>query len=156
MRLTNLVLFSERTSSIWLSVIQLSLFHFSWEAPVWSLPHTNKGTSPREEELSLYPSICRLCWEAWPPNITNTKCMLSIKNSSIWWYQFQGDFWWESVHYFFYKIKFVPSQYNSFLWNTVGLKFLICLWLWNSCVEGREVNCFNDIAGGGGPCLYVL
>ena len=26
---------------------------FSWEAPVWSLPHTNKGTSRQEEEHSM-------------------------------------------------------------------------------------------------------
>jgi hypothetical protein len=26
----------------------------------------------------------------------------------------------------------------------------------NSCVEGREVKCFNAIVGGEGPRLYVL
>jgi hypothetical protein len=26
----------------------------------------------------------------------------------------------------------------------------------NSCVKGREMKCFNDIAGGEGPRLYVL
>jgi hypothetical protein len=26
----------------------------------------------------------------------------------------------------------------------------------NSCVKGREVKCFNAIAGGEGPRLYVL
>jgi hypothetical protein len=34
--------------------IGLVSFRFSWEAPVWSLLHTNKGTSWREEEHSLY------------------------------------------------------------------------------------------------------
>jgi hypothetical protein len=26
----------------------------------------------------------------------------------------------------------------------------------NTCVEGREVKCFNAIAGGEGPRLYIL
>ena len=34
---------------------RLASFRFSWEVPVWSLPHTNKGPTQREEENSLYP-----------------------------------------------------------------------------------------------------
>ena len=37
--------------------------HLAGEAPVWSLPHTNKGTSRQEEEHSLYPNVCRLSVE---------------------------------------------------------------------------------------------
>jgi hypothetical protein len=39
------------------------------------------------------------------------------------------------------------------LWNTVELILLICLLALS--VEGREVECFNTIAGGQGPWLYV-
>jgi hypothetical protein len=46
-----------------------------------SLPHTNKGTSRREKEHSLYPWICRLFVEKKrQTNITN---MVSINNTSM-------------------------------------------------------------------------
>ena len=44
------------------------------------------------------------------------------------------------------------------LWNTVGPTPLICPSdrVRNSCVQGREVKCFNAIAGGERSRLYVL
>jgi hypothetical protein len=47
---------------------------------------------------------------------------------------------------------------HFFLWNTVGLILLICLIVLsgNNCVEGREVECSNDITWWDVPWLYVL
>ena len=68
----------------------LAAFRFSWEAPVWSLTPTNKGTSRREEEHSLYPiGMPTVCWKTRPPKITN---MLSIKNTNMLMMSVSGNF----------------------------------------------------------------
>ena len=84
----------------------LASFRFSWEAPVWSLPHTNKRTSGREEEHKFVPiGIPTVCWRTRPPKITN---MLSIKNSSLLMISVSVSFLVESVFDFFSQNKIYP------------------------------------------------
>ena len=45
-----MVYITEREKGIGLASLRLY-----WEAPVWSLPHTNNGTRRQEEEHILYP-----------------------------------------------------------------------------------------------------
>ena len=46
---------------------------------------------------------------------------------------------------------------HSFLWNSWTNSFNVFqLRVGNTSVEGKEVKCFNAIAGGEGPRLYVL
>jgi hypothetical protein len=92
-----------------------SLFCFSWEPPIWGLPHMNKGTSQWEEEHSLYPYVCRLSTETRVHQTTN---MLSIKNTSM--------LMTENV--------LVESEYLFFLQNKI-CSFLaqsICIYVGNS------------------------
>ena len=62
----NLELFTEKTSFIQRNVKlkdRASFFSFFLRTPVGSLLRTNKATSWREEERSLYPQVCRLSVE---------------------------------------------------------------------------------------------
>ena len=109
----------------------------SWKTLAWSLPHTNKWTSRREEENSLYPYISMpTLWKTCPPSITN---MLSIKNSSIlmfyYYYQLQRTFLQNQCFFcvFFLTNKICPflrqGIYSyvgqSLLWNTVLAKLIL-------------------------------
>jgi len=67
--------------------IGLASFRFSWEDLIWSLPHTNKGTSQREKEHSLYPYVFRLSVDIHVHQTSQICCQ--SKTRIFWWYQLQ-------------------------------------------------------------------
>jgi hypothetical protein len=92
-------------SGRWNERIGLASFRFSWEAPVWSLSHMNKGTSRQEEDDNLYPYVCRVCWKTRP---SNSKCVVNQKHEHVDDISFRELF--SRIRLFFLKQRYIGGS----------------------------------------------
>jgi hypothetical protein len=95
----NLELFCESTSFV----------SFFLRSTCMKSPRTNKGTSRREDEQSLYLWICQLSVEFEKHVHQTYQIWCQSKPPAFWWYQFQKKNW-QNQSDFYYKIRFVLSR----------------------------------------------
>jgi hypothetical protein len=100
-------------SGTWNCRIGLASFHFSWEAPVWNLPHANKG---KYAVMYLYvrgidfPSFCDLSICFW-------NCSDGVVFFCVSFYYFNYHFW--HAH---------SSWYISVIYTESNMRFLMIVY----------------------------
>ena len=101
-----------------------SFFFFSWEAPVWSLPHTNKEKTGEKRSTVCTHSLLKTR----PLSITikfpiNNSSMLMNQNILV----KSGCFSLQKYHMLLPSTRYLHLRWSFiFLWSTVGPTLLIC------------------------------